>query len=133
MLEVSRAGAGLKSAGSGRARALHCGLGLLRAWPGLGGGLGVWPAGLAQKPGLHGLGKRPAPAIEVSTHKGACSPCNTRPEASFTMHTYIHVCTFVGDFSLQPCGFSCHLCNVLHVLQYQQDFKAWKLMIYTII
>jgi hypothetical protein len=32
----SRAGAGLKSAGSGRAWALHCGLGLLRAWPGLG-------------------------------------------------------------------------------------------------
>jgi hypothetical protein len=35
----------------GRARALHCGLGLLRAWPGLLGGLGVWPAGLAPKPG----------------------------------------------------------------------------------
>jgi hypothetical protein len=50
-----RAGAGLKSAGSGWARALHCGLGLLWAWPGLGGGLGVWPAGLVQKPGLCGL------------------------------------------------------------------------------
>jgi hypothetical protein len=32
------------------------GLGLLRAWPGLVGGLGVWPAGLPQKPGPHGLG-----------------------------------------------------------------------------
>jgi hypothetical protein len=42
-----RAGAGLKSAGSGWV--LHCRLGLLRAWPG--GGLGAWPAGLAQKPG----------------------------------------------------------------------------------
>jgi hypothetical protein len=51
-----RAGAGLKSAGSGRARALHCGLGLLRAWPGMGGGLGVWPAVLAQKPGPRRLG-----------------------------------------------------------------------------
>jgi hypothetical protein len=54
-----RAGAGLKSAGLGLAWALHCGLGLLRAW--LGGGLGVWPAGLAQKPG--GLGPGPAPAL----------------------------------------------------------------------
>jgi hypothetical protein len=37
---VSRAGVGLKSAGLGRARALHCGLRLLRAWPGLGAGSG---------------------------------------------------------------------------------------------
>jgi hypothetical protein len=51
-----RAGAGLKSAGSGWARALRCGLGLLLAWPSLGGRLGVWPAGLAQKPGPRGLG-----------------------------------------------------------------------------
>jgi hypothetical protein len=39
-----------------RGRALHCGLGLLRAWPGLVGGLGVWTADLAQKPGPRGLG-----------------------------------------------------------------------------
>jgi hypothetical protein len=39
-----------------RARALHCGLRLLWAWPGLVGGLGVWTAGLAQKPSQHGLG-----------------------------------------------------------------------------
>jgi hypothetical protein len=32
------------------------GLGLLRAWPGLVGRLGVLPAGLAQKPGPRGLG-----------------------------------------------------------------------------
>jgi hypothetical protein len=31
-------------------------LGLLRAWSGLLGGLEVWTAGLAQKPGPHGLG-----------------------------------------------------------------------------
>jgi hypothetical protein len=40
---VYRAGAGLKSAGLGRARALHC-------------RLGVWPGGLAQKPGPRRLG-----------------------------------------------------------------------------
>jgi hypothetical protein len=56
MVVLPRAGAGLKSAGSGRAWALHCRLGLLRAWPVLGGGLGVWPAGLAQKSGPCGLG-----------------------------------------------------------------------------
>jgi hypothetical protein len=39
-----------------RARALHCRLGLLRAWPRLVGGLRVCTAGLAQKPGPHGLG-----------------------------------------------------------------------------
>jgi hypothetical protein len=59
----TRAGAGLKSAGSGRARALHCGLRLLRARPGLGGRLGVWPVGLAQKPGPCVLRPGPAPAL----------------------------------------------------------------------
>jgi hypothetical protein len=36
----TRAGTGLKSAGSGQAWAFHCGLGLLRDWPGLGVGSG---------------------------------------------------------------------------------------------
>jgi hypothetical protein len=49
----SRAGSGLKNAGSGWAWALYCGLGLLRAWP----GLGVWTAGLAQKPADPALNK----------------------------------------------------------------------------
>jgi hypothetical protein len=53
-----RAGADLKSAGSGQAWALHCKLGLLRAWPGLGSGPQAPSpndAGLAQKPGPRGL------------------------------------------------------------------------------
>jgi hypothetical protein len=37
-----------------RARALNCGLGLLQTWFGLVCGLGVWTAGLAQKPGPRG-------------------------------------------------------------------------------
>jgi hypothetical protein len=44
-----RAGAGLKSVGSGRAWALHC-------YTAGFCGLGVWPAGLAQKPGPRMLG-----------------------------------------------------------------------------
>jgi hypothetical protein len=61
--KICRAGAGLKSVGSGitlRARAFA-------GWaePGLGGRLGVWPAGLAQKPGPRGLGPGPAPTLKI--------------------------------------------------------------------
>jgi hypothetical protein len=62
-LLLFRAGAGLKSAGLGQA--LHCGLRLLRAWPALGGRLGVWPAGLAQKPGPSPRGP---PLPKVNNH-----------------------------------------------------------------
>jgi hypothetical protein len=57
-------------------RLLYCGFGLLRAW-GLCSkimfGLGVWPVGLAQKPGLRGIGllvyvvkARPGPTSNVT-------------------------------------------------------------------
>jgi hypothetical protein len=56
---LTRAGASLLSAGSGRAWALHCGLGLLRAKPGLVGGLRVWPAALPKNQARVGSGLGP--------------------------------------------------------------------------
>jgi hypothetical protein len=79
LCQHTRAGVGLKSAGSGLAWALHCGLGLLWAWPGLGGGLGVWPAGLAQKPDPCGLGPGPAPALQHTCSRSKISLVETYP------------------------------------------------------
>jgi hypothetical protein len=81
-----------------RARALHCGLWLLRAWPGLVGGLRVWTVDLAQKPGPRGLGllgyvvKARACMALIYNSEYKSSPSSLPPRCHLNTCTYPSCC-----------------------------------------